>query len=128
MVIPNNVTRDHVISALKEIRNQDIPPIYQYRRYALEYEGKRYPPRYLISVANKYANASILEHSKIGSLDAISLLDNMGFTILDLSDAESNINEPSYAPVPDRAPEVQNYLENTYSISVNKAKGFRSGL
>jgi hypothetical protein len=47
----------------------------------------------------------------------------MGFNILDLSDGESNINEPSYIPVTDKAPEVQNYLENTYSISVNKPNG-----
>jgi hypothetical protein len=128
MVIPSNITRDHVISALKEIRNQNIPPVYQYRRYTLEFEGKRYPPRYAISIANKYANGNILEHSKIGSKEAVSLLDSMGFSILDLSDGESNINEPSYIPVTDKAPEVQNYLKNTYSISVNKAKGFRSGL
>jgi hypothetical protein len=122
MVIPSNISHNHIISALEEIRDQNIPPVFQYRRYALEYEGKRYPPRYTISVANKYANGTLLEHSQIGSQEAISFLDTMGFNILDLSDGESNI------PVTDKAPEVQNYLENRYSISVNKAKGFRSGL
>lgn len=62
----------------------------------------------------------------MGSHEANAFLDRLGFRIVDLSTAK--IDEDSYTPHADKAPELRNYLVKKYSITLDKAKGFRSGL
>ena len=58
MTIPRNITREHVLKALREIdeRKERGEPIRESKTWFLLYEGKEYPPKYVISLANKYAN------------------------------------------------------------------------
>ena len=59
-MIPNNITKDHILAALEEIDKNGIPKDRISSAYNLVAAGKSYPPKYVISLANKYANGSEL--------------------------------------------------------------------
>jgi len=59
-MIPKNITKDHIKKALKEIDKSGVPKRRESTRYSLEYEGKLYPPKYVVSIANEYANGKEL--------------------------------------------------------------------
>ena len=61
MSIPKNITREHIIKAINEIDKNGVPENRQQRKFNLKYNGKNYPPKYAISIANKYANGEELK-------------------------------------------------------------------
>lgn len=52
-MIPPNLDRSH-LSALREI-DSNPPPSRESVDYRLEHEGKSYPAKYVVSVANRFA-------------------------------------------------------------------------
>ena len=56
IMIPKNISREHIIKAIKQIKKVGIPSGRSSRKFLLEYKGKSYPPKYIICFANKYAN------------------------------------------------------------------------
>jgi hypothetical protein len=63
-MIPKNIDEDHIFSAIREIDKKGIPKSRKSKRFQLLYNGKYYPPKYVISLANKYANRMELEPSE----------------------------------------------------------------
>ncbi|MCL7753295.1 AAA family ATPase [Polaribacter sp. Z022] len=78
--IPNNINKEHIISAIQEIDNKGI---YNSRRnateYALLFSNKEYPPKYVISIANKYVNNEELNSNDFNSIQSRTFLTNLGF-------------------------------------------------
>jgi len=62
MSIPTSIDRSHIIKAMREIDRQTprYPKWREGRVYELRYKGKTYPPKYLVSLSNKYANGKEL--------------------------------------------------------------------
>ena len=79
MTIPQNIGRDHIISAIDQIERDGVPRNHLQKRYLFTFNRKSYPPRYVISIVNKYANGEILESSAISSQDANKSLISLGF-------------------------------------------------
>jgi len=82
LTIPRNITRKHVLQALKEIDEKGVPEGKASRTWFLLYEGKRYPPKYVISLANKYANRYELPSSEFITTEAVSYLRRLGFEVV----------------------------------------------
>ena len=59
-MIPNEIGKEHILSAIKEIGKSGIPERRKSTKYDLVYNGKRYPPKYVISIANKYLKSNKL--------------------------------------------------------------------
>ena len=61
-VIPKNINIENIIDAIKEIdlKRLNKVSISESRKYDLIYEGKRYPLKYVLSLANKFANGEEL--------------------------------------------------------------------
>ncbi len=56
MAIPKNITREHILSAIEEINKMiEIPKSRKSRKYFLKHNNALYPPKYVISIAYKYA-------------------------------------------------------------------------
>lgn len=89
--IPNNIKKEHIISAIQEIDNSGIS---NSRRnateYALLYNNKEYPPKYIISIANKYANNEELSSNDFNSIQSRTFLTNLGFECIKKSDSLKN--------------------------------------
>ena len=81
-MIPKNIKRQNIIDALEEIDNKGIPEHRESTKYLLNYQNTYYPPKYVISIANKYANGVELPPSEFsGGKETNLFLEKLGFTI-----------------------------------------------
>ena len=81
-MIPLNITREHVLQAIADQGDKAIPKQRKSRKFYLDYNGKQYAPKYIISIANIFANGKELGHSKFGGgQESNDFLKALGFAI-----------------------------------------------
>ena len=81
-MIPKNITREHVLKAINEIDKEGIPPGRASKKFSILHEGREYPPKLVVSLANVYANGHPLDSSVFnGGEETNSFLKNLEFTI-----------------------------------------------
>lgn len=94
------ITKDHILKAIQEIENEGIRPGRNSSTYDLMYNDKPYPPKLVISIANKYATGEELDHNNFAGgqgTPAFNLLRNEGFVIKNKTDNNSNVTKFSEA-------------------------------
>jgi hypothetical protein len=74
MAIPKNITKEHIEKAIEEIVPALIPSQRLEQNYSLISKGKSLPPKYVISIANKYANGSELNSKELNAVEAKTFL------------------------------------------------------
>jgi len=85
-MIPKNIKREHITKAIEGINKVGIPKGRSSKKFLLEYDGKCYPPKYIISLANKYANGIELDSSEFGGgKETNDFLRVLGFNIVEVS-------------------------------------------
>jgi MoxR-like ATPase len=122
-MIPQGIKSEHILKAIEEVERSGTPRDRGSDRYDLEYNKKLYPPKYIISLANKYANGKELDHSEFsGGDETNNLLKSLGFNIID---KEPTTIDDGYIErqTNDFAPRLRDYLENIYSIKIEKGIG-----
>ncbi len=85
MAIPKNITKEHLLKAISKIDNDGIPKDGDSQYYDVVYNGRRYPPKLIVSYANIFANGKELDRNKFeGGLDTecFKLLEDNGFLII----------------------------------------------
>jgi len=105
-MIPRNIKREHVIKAIEEIKRNGVPKDRNSRKFLFEFNGEYYPPKYVISLANKYANGEMLDPAQFsGGKETNDFLRNLGFSVMELSKAKkererklSNIHQGERCP------------------------------
>lgn len=76
------VKHEHVLLALSEIDKTKVPSRRQSTKYDLHHDGKIYPPKYVLSIATKFASGKELEASEFGGGDETNnFLISLGFEI-----------------------------------------------
>jgi hypothetical protein len=91
-MIPENIKREHILKAIEEAESSGIPKERISNLYDLEYNEKLYPPKYIISLANKYANGKELDHSEFsGGDETNNFLNTRNFNIIDKEPAIINL-------------------------------------
>lgn len=81
MAIPK-FKKEHVIEALKYIDENGVPFHNQSTKYELVTDdGKRYPPKYVVAIADHLANGADISTDDYNAVEAKSYLENQGFTI-----------------------------------------------
>ena len=95
-MIPNNITKEHLEKAIGEIDKGGVRKGRYSSTYDLFYNGKSYPPKLVISIANRYANGSELDSNDFdggkGSA-AFELLEKEGFEIIPKNDPVKSLIE-----------------------------------
>jgi hypothetical protein len=82
-MIPHNITREYILKAIQYIEKNGVPENRASRKYALLYQGKQYPPKYVISLANLFANGELLSSSVFnGGAETNNYLRERGFQII----------------------------------------------
>ena len=85
MGIPKNITKQHLLEAISKIDNDGIPKNGDSQYFDVIYNGKKYPPKLIVSYANIFANGSALNRNifegGIGT-PCFKLLEENEFTIL----------------------------------------------
>ena len=81
--IPEEITRKHILDAIKEIdRNCFVPLKRESIKYSIKHKTRYYPPKYTISLANKSPNGIELEYDEFyGGEESNSFLRRIGFEI-----------------------------------------------
>jgi len=91
-MIPLNIEREHIIKATREIDLNGIPPRRNSKKYFLIFEGKRYPPKYVLSLANRFANGEGLDSSEFsGGQETNNFLKRLGFDIVKISSSGTSV-------------------------------------
>ena len=85
MIPKDIIEREHILKAMEEIRKTGyIPPNRRAKKYLVEHEGIYYPPKYVISLAYKYASGQELHPEEFhGGKEANTFLKSKGFTIVE---------------------------------------------
>ncbi|WP_394173988.1 HNH endonuclease [Guptibacillus hwajinpoensis] len=92
MSLPKNISKQHVLLAIQYIDEKGVPKKRLSTRFHLIYNGKLYPPKYVLSIANTYANGEELPPSFFsGGMETNSMLSELGFEIKPTSKATENI-------------------------------------
>jgi len=62
MSIPHTIGHSHLVKAIQRINLNGVPKRRASTKYDLLYEKDKYPPKYVVSLANTFANRSELHH------------------------------------------------------------------
>ena len=82
-MIPTKINPDSIQKALDYIDRNGIPKERHSVKYSLKYYGKLYPPKYVISIANKFESGEEWEPEHFsGGQETNQFLENLGFTIV----------------------------------------------
>ena len=73
-MIPDNIEVEHVLKAVDQIDQEGVPSSRCSVYYDLIKDGKPYPPKYIISIANKFANGSHHPPGKFNAVEAKNYL------------------------------------------------------
>lgn len=94
-MIPKNIKKEHIIRAIERIKKFGIPEGRNSKKFFLEYNNEYYPPKYIISLANKYANGKELRPEEFsGGAETNDFLRRLGFTIVKSSN-KNDIIKPT---------------------------------
>ncbi len=83
--VPENISREDCLKAIAVIDAEGVPDGAQSNRYDLVHGGKRYPPKLVVSIANRFANGEDLDRSKFRggvNTEAYNLLKSNEFKIV----------------------------------------------
>ena len=83
-VLPDNIRKENVLEAIYEIDREGVQASAQSVYYDLVYNNKYYPPKLVLSLANKYANGNELNRKLFDggeNTTAFKLLRDLGFAI-----------------------------------------------
>ncbi|MBI4614052.1 MAG: hypothetical protein HY720_10625 [Planctomycetes bacterium] len=91
MTIPKTIARAHILDALQVIDREGVPAGRQAKKFHLDHAGRRYPPKYVISLASERATGRELPSSAFsGGEETNSVLRKLGFTIIEAGAAGSS--------------------------------------
>jgi hypothetical protein len=79
--IPQNISKEHILSAMAKIDKGGVPAIRTARKYEIVKDGKEYPPKLLIEYVNKFANGDT-PIGNFSSHQASGYLVQLGFTVV----------------------------------------------
>ena len=82
-MIPSNINREHIVKAIRQIDSQGVPPRRKSNTFSLVFNRKPYPPKYVVSLSNVFANGTEHPPSEFnGGDETNSFLSNRGFKIV----------------------------------------------
>lgn len=82
-MIPHNITKQSVLNAIKQIDEEGVPKGRESTKYNLIYNGKLYPPKYTLALANLIENSVFLKSDQFnGGKETNYYLKKLGFEIV----------------------------------------------
>jgi len=95
-MIPKNIKKEHLEKAIAEIDKDGIRKGRHSSTYDLIHNGKSYPPKLVLSIANRYANGTELDSNDFGGgkdTPAFELMKAEGFVIVPKNDPIKSLIE-----------------------------------
>ena len=91
-MIPENITRDHLLKAIAKIDSEGIPTGGESRYYDVVFNNRNYPPKLIVSLANIFANGLELDRKTFSGgkkTPCFKINKKNGFTIVDKIEKDS---------------------------------------
>ncbi len=86
-MIPRNIGEKDILAAIKQIDQSGVPKARLSRTYLVRYNGKYYPPKYVIALANIMVNGSDAPSPEYGGgAETNNFLAKLGFEIVPLQE------------------------------------------
>ena len=83
-MIPRNLTKGDILKAIREVDGKGIRRERHSNEWSVLHNDKYYPPKYLISIANKFKNGEEWDSSKFsGGQETNQFLESIGFEIVE---------------------------------------------
>ncbi len=83
-MIPDSVTSVHILRAIGIVNEKGVVnPRRKSRRYDVLYQGRRYPPKYLVSLGCAFVAGRELHYEEFNTYEAQRFLRSLGFEIVD---------------------------------------------
>lgn len=83
-MIPQNIVKQNILDAIAVIHKEGVPKERESTKYHLWYNGGLYPPKYVISVANRFANGHALSRDRFnGGAETNNFLKRLGFEVIE---------------------------------------------
>lgn len=118
----NKISGENVLQALNEIDEKGVPEEREATDYWLKYENKTYPPKYVISIAYKFAMGEQLPASEFsGGNESNQFLKSKGFEIIQIEGNSLDSEEQTIGH--EFASQIRKYLENNNIGKVRKNRG-----
>ena len=90
-MIPRNITAEHILKAVKEVKRDGVPAKHSAKKFGLLVDDGTYPPKYVVSLANKYANGERLGSTLFnGGRETNYFLMKLGFEVLPITPSGSS--------------------------------------
>jgi predicted HNH restriction endonuclease len=90
-LIPDGIEEKHLDLAIQEINQDGIPDSRRSVHYDFLHGNKHYPPKYVISLAAKYAFGSELSANSFNAVRARDYLRSRGHTVIDRRDGALDV-------------------------------------
>ena len=82
-MIPESIRSEHIQAAIDYVRQNGIPSSRQSKDFDLIVDGHRYPPKYIVACAAKYAINRLLKSEEFGGgKETNTFLEKLGFTVV----------------------------------------------
>ncbi len=81
MAISKNITKESILKAAEYIDKKGVPSHNQSVIYSLVLEGKVYPPKYVVAVADHLCNGAEISTNGFNAIEAKNFLKALGLTI-----------------------------------------------
>lgn len=82
-MIPEGLTEEHFKLATAEIDRNGVPAQRKSVYYDLVFNGRKYPPKYIISLATRYATGKEPSFNDFNAVEAKNYFENRGYKIVD---------------------------------------------
>ncbi|MEA3281192.1 MAG: hypothetical protein U9Q68_01320 [Euryarchaeota archaeon] len=125
-MIPSNIEKRHVIDAMRKIDSDEFPSGRGSKKFLLDFEGRRYPPKYVISLANKFASGEELNPSIFnGGQETNGFLKRLGFDIVEVFPSGQPTTPPDKPVVSPQNEHNERCLDckNVFEIMLKKIYG-----
>ncbi len=81
MAIPKSITKESILKAVEYIDKNDVPSHNHSVIYSLIVNGKPYPPKYVVAVANHLSNDAEISVKGYNAVEAKNFLKSLAFTV-----------------------------------------------
>lgn len=83
MIPEGQISKEHIVSAISKIELEGVPAHRASTKFDISYNSKRYPPKYVISVASKLATGRELPPNEFsGGEETNAFLKRLGFEVV----------------------------------------------
>lgn len=96
MGVPSNISKVHIDKAIIEIQKKEIPNERKSIHYFLKVGNIELPPKYVLSIANKYANNEELLSKDFQAVEAKSFLKKLNYNVIVKNNQDKHVEAGFY--------------------------------